>query len=82
MDIMCGWTDHPHHLYSDTRRVALIDRGDGFLLTPDHRLVEKPTFAKEIVLDVLLMAVWRRKSKYAVIIHPDQWSQFSSDKWN
>ena len=35
--------------------------------------------ATEIVLDALLMAVWRRKPKQAVIIHSDQGSQFGSD---
>jgi len=42
----------------------------------------KPTLAKEIVLDALLMAVWRRKPKHDVIIHSDQGSQYSSDEWN
>ena len=41
----------------------------------------KPTLAKEIVLDALLMAVWRRKPKHDVIIHSDQGSQYSSDEW-
>ena len=39
----------------------------------------KPTMATEIVLDALLMAVWRRKPKNPVIIHSDQGSQFGSD---
>ncbi len=39
----------------------------------------KHTMATEIVLDALLMAVWRRKPKQAVIIHSDQGSQFGSD---
>lgn len=39
----------------------------------------KPTMATEIVLDALLMAVWRRKPKHPIIIHSDQGSQFSSD---
>jgi len=42
----------------------------------------KSTLAKEIVLDALLMAVWRRSPKHEVIIHSDQGSQFSSDEWN
>ena len=42
----------------------------------------KSTLAKEIVLDALLMAVWRRLPKEEVIIHSDQGSQFSSDEWN
>jgi len=42
----------------------------------------KSTLAKEIVLDALLMAVWRRNPKQEVIIHSDQGSQFGSDEWN
>ena len=41
----------------------------------------KATLAKEIVLDALLMAVWRRKPEQDVIIHSDQGSQFGSDEW-
>ena len=39
----------------------------------------KPTMATELVLDALLMAVWRRNLKQPVIIHSDQGSQFGSD---
>lgn len=43
----------------------------------------KSTLAKEIVLDALLMAVWRRSpDNEVIIIHSDQGSQFSSDEWN
>ncbi len=41
----------------------------------------KSTLAKEIVLDAILMAVWRRKPEQSVIIHSDQGSQYSSDEW-
>jgi len=41
----------------------------------------KPSLSKEIVLDALLMSVWRRQPKTSVIIHSDQGSQFSSDAW-
>ena len=41
----------------------------------------KATLAKEIVLDALLMAVWRRQPKQNIIIHSDQGSQFSSHEW-
>ena len=33
----------------------------------------------DIVLDALLMAVWRRQPKQPVIIHSDQGSEFGSD---
>lgn len=41
----------------------------------------KPTLAKEIVIDALLMAVWRRRPTEPVIIHSDQGSQYSSRDW-
>ena len=34
-----------------------------------------------LVLDALLMAVWRRKPNNRVIIHSDQGSQFTSQEW-
>lgn len=39
----------------------------------------KPSMATELVLDALMMAVWRRRPKQPVIIHSDQGSQFGSD---
>lgn len=41
----------------------------------------QPTLARELVVDALLMAVWRRKPKQSVIIHSDQGSQYGSDEW-
>lgn len=41
----------------------------------------KPTLARELVLDALLMAVWRRKPKHQVLVHSDQGSQYGSDDW-
>lgn len=41
----------------------------------------KPTLAKEIVLDALLMAVWRRRPQQRVLVHSDQGSQYGSDDW-
>ena len=37
---------------------------------------------KELVIQALLMAIWKRQPKNQVIIHSDQGSQFSSDEWN
>jgi len=39
------------------------------------------TLARDLVLDALLMAVWRRKPKHRVIVHSDQGSQYGSDDW-
>jgi putative transposase len=41
----------------------------------------KPTLAKELVLDALLMAVWRRRPIEPVIVHSDQGTQYGSDAW-
>lgn len=41
----------------------------------------KPTLARGLVLDALLMAVWRRRPKPSVIVHSDQGSQYGSDGW-
>lgn len=39
----------------------------------------KSTLSRELALDALLMAVWRRKPEHRVIVHSDQGSQFGSD---
>ena len=41
----------------------------------------KPTLARELVLDALLVAIWRRKPRQSVIVHSDQGSQYGSDDW-
>jgi putative transposase len=41
----------------------------------------QPTLHRDLVLDALLMAVWRRKPKQPVIVHSDQGSQYGSDDW-
>ena len=41
----------------------------------------QPTLVRDLVLDALLMAVWRRKPKQSVIMHSDQGSQYGSDDW-
>jgi putative transposase len=41
----------------------------------------KETLAKDLVLDALLMAVWRRRPKNRVIVHSDQGGQYGSDDW-
>ena len=39
----------------------------------------KRTLSRELALDALLMAVWRRKPDGQVIVHSDQGSQYGSD---
>ncbi|BEA24539.1 ISPsy26, transposase OrfB [Escherichia coli MS 79-10] len=38
----------------------------------------KPTLSRELALDALMMAVWRRKPDGEVIVHSDQGSQYCS----
>ncbi len=37
---------------------------------------------KELVLDALLMAIWRRKPSESVLVHSDQGSQYTSHDWS
>jgi putative transposase len=39
----------------------------------------KPSLSKELAMDALLMAVWRRKPAGSVLVHSDQGSQYGSD---
>ena len=39
----------------------------------------KPSLSKELAMDALLMAVWRRKPACRVVVHSDQGSQYGSD---
>lgn len=41
----------------------------------------KSSLERSLVLDAVLMAVWRRKPTERVLIHSDQGSQFGSDDW-
>jgi putative transposase len=41
----------------------------------------KPTLARDLALDALLMAVWRRRPQQQVVVHSDQGSQYGSDDW-
>jgi len=41
----------------------------------------KPALAKELVLDALVMAVWRRNPRARVLGHSDHGSQYGSDAW-
>ena len=41
----------------------------------------KPTLARELALDALLMAILRRRPKASVMIHSDQGVQYGSDDW-
>lgn len=36
---------------------------------------------KELVLDALLMAIWRRNPEFEVVVHSDQRSQYTNHDW-
>lgn len=42
----------------------------------------KSRITKELVLDALLMALWRRSPKAKVLVHSDQGSQYTSHDWD
>ncbi len=42
----------------------------------------KSKITKELVLDALLMAVWRRSPKAKVLVHSEQGSQYTSHDWD
>ncbi|MDF5612702.1 IS3 family transposase, partial [Vibrio parahaemolyticus] len=42
----------------------------------------KSRITKELVLDALLMAIWRRSPSQMVLVHSDQGSQYTSHDWN
>src|SRR6186713_3201574 len=41
----------------------------------------RPSLERRIVLDALLMAVWRRRPKNGVLVHSDQGTQYGSSDW-
>lgn len=41
----------------------------------------QPTLERNLVLNAVLMAVWKRRPKKEVIVHSDQGSQYGSDDW-
>lgn len=41
----------------------------------------KSRMTTDLVLDALLMALWRRKPKNKVLIHSDQGSQYTNYEW-
>ncbi len=41
----------------------------------------QPRMTKELALNALLMAVWRRKPRSKVLVHSDQGSQYTSHDW-
>ena len=42
----------------------------------------KSMMTSDLVLDAILMAVWRRRPESEVLVHSDQGSQYGSDDWH
>ncbi len=42
----------------------------------------QPRITKDLVLDALLMAVWKRNPVHKMMVHSDQGSQYTSHDWN
>ena len=42
----------------------------------------QPTLHRDLVIQALFAALWRRKPKHPVIIHSDQGSQYGSEDWS
>jgi len=42
----------------------------------------KSKMTRDLVLDAILMAVWRRRPEDEVLVHSDQGSQYGSDDWH
>ncbi len=42
----------------------------------------KPRMCSDLAIDVMMMAMWRRKPQQQVMTHSDQGSQFSSSNWH
>jgi putative transposase len=80
--------DHPDHAW--VTDITYIRTWEGWLylavvMDLHSRMIigwsMQPTLARDLVLDALLMAVWKRKPKQPVIVHSDQGSQYGSDDW-
>ncbi len=41
----------------------------------------QPRIQTDLVIQALLMAIWRRKPEQRVIVHSDQGSQYTSEEW-
>jgi putative transposase len=80
--------DHPDHAW--VTDITYIRTWEGWLylavvMDLHSRMIigwsMQPTLARDVVLDALLMAVWRREPRQPVIVHSDQGSQYGSDDW-
>jgi len=67
------------HLYLDGRRLALRSCGTGPVLPSNRGLVVQESMTSRLVVDALMMAVWRRGRPVALLHHSDQGSQYTSE---
>ncbi len=69
-----------HHVHTDLAGMALPRGGAMDLFA--RKIIGwsmKPSLRRELVVDALLMAVWRRRPERGTIVHLDQGSQYGSD---
>lgn len=64
------------------KAVDANNRASRMARRPKPCLLERNQELKELVLDALLMAVWRRNPKETVTVHSDQGSQYTSHDWS
>jgi len=81
-------TNHPNTVW--VTDITYIDTTEGWLYLTviidlySRKVVGysmKSCMRMNLVLDAVLMAVWRRKPESKVVIHSDQGSQYTSHKW-
>jgi putative transposase len=70
-----------HHLHPNLRGLRLPCGRHRPLFPPGHSWAMQSRQTTDVVLQALLMAVWRRKPKDKVLVHSDQGSQFTSMDW-
>lgn len=70
-----------YYLYSYSWGMVISCGSDWFILTLVIGWSMKSRMTTDLVLDALLMALWRRKPKNKVLIHSDQGSQYTNYEW-
>lgn len=72
---------HRHHLHPNPRRLALPGSRGRPVLQAGGGLVDRQSYRTSLVLDAVLMALWRRQPQAPAIVHSDQGCQFTSHEW-
>jgi putative transposase len=72
---------HGHHLYPDREGFAYLAVVIDLYSRRVIGWAMQSRQTTDVVLQALLMAVWRRKPKDQVLVHSDQGSQFTRMDW-